>query len=183
MSFYLVFITALALSMDAFAVSISCGVSNSAKKTSDKFKLAIAFGFFQGLMPTLGYFMSSLFRKSVDQYSGIIAFVILLLIGAHMIKESFKIKEECDVIQLTIKKILLLAIATSIDAFAAGISFSMLDINIFWVAFQIMIVTFAVSYLGILFGCKIKTFFRKGAEILGGSILILIGLKILIESL
>jgi len=183
MSIFVLIITALALSMDAFAVSISCGITNSARKTTDKFKLALAFGFFQGLMPILGYYLSGLFRSSIEKYTGIIAFIILIIIGMNMIRESFKIKNDCDIIQLTLKKIFILAIATSIDAFAVGITFAMIDIHILSSAALIFVITSVVSYIGVVFGCKINNLFRKSAEIIGGSIIILIGIKILIENI
>ena len=183
MSIIVLIVTAIALSMDAFAVAISCGITNSAKKTTDKLKIAFAFGLFQGLMPIAGYFLSGILRNSIERYTGIIAFIILIIIGINMIRESFKIKNDCNIIQLTLKRILILAIATSIDAFAMGITFSMIEIDIFSSATLIFSITFLVSYIGVVFGCKINNLFRKSAEIIGGCIIILIGIKILIENI
>lgn len=183
MSIYLIILTAFALSMDAFAVSISCGISNAAKKEKDQLILAITFGLFQGLMPILGFYLASIFKSTIENFTGYIAFTILLIIGIHMLIEAIKITENCDVIILTPKKIILLAFATSIDAFATGISLSMVNVSIVYASMIIGIITFIVSYIGIKFGCKISKFFRKGSEIFGGLIIIAIGIKILIDSL
>lgn len=183
MSIYLIFLTAIALSMDAFAVSISCGISNAAKSKRDKFILAATFGLFQGIMPVIGYYLSYIFKSSIENLTGYIAFFILIIIGIHMIVEAIKITENCNLIVLTSKKIILLAFATSIDAFATGISFSMVNVSIIYAAIIIAFVTFVISLIGVQFGCKINNFFRKGSEIFGGLIIIAIGIKILIDSL
>jgi manganese efflux pump family protein len=183
MSFWLLTLTALALSMDAFAVSVSCGISGRASCTRIKIILAAAFGIFQGLMPALGYTFSSLISGHIEKYSGFIAFLILSLIGGHMIIESFSSNADKKCELLNYKRILILAIATSIDAFATGISFGLLDINIFAAAVQIAAITFIVSLIGAFFGEKIGIMFKRRAEMAGGIILILIGMKVFIENL
>ncbi len=183
MSIYLIVLTAIALSMDAFAVSISCGISNAAKSKKDQLILATTFALFQGIMPIIGYYLSNIFKIRIENLTSYIAFAILILIGIHMILEAIKITENCDLIELTPKKIILLAFATSIDAFATGISFSMINVSIFYAAIIIAFVTFVISFMGIKFGCKISKLFRKGSEVFGGLIIIVIGLKILIDSL
>jgi len=183
MSIWMIITTAIALSMDAFAVSITCGIANNTKKIHDKVKLALIFGIFQGLMPIIGFQLYGLIKSDLGKYSGYLAFAILFLIGAHMIREAFKIKDSCDINVLTLKKIILLAIATSIDAFAVGISFALIDINIWASAAIIAFVTVVMSYIGVVFGCKIRAKFRKSAELVGAITIMLIGIKILIESL
>jgi len=183
MSFIFLFLTSLALSLDAFAVSISCGITQSAKTHISKFKLAVFFGFFQGMMPAAAFFLSNTLKFNLGKFTGPVAFIILLGIGIHMIRESFKAEEECGYGDLTIKRLLLLSIATSIDAFATGISFSLLSINIWPAVILIAIITFFMSLGGVYFGCRIGDKLKNRAELTGGIILILIGLKILIEGL
>jgi putative Mn2+ efflux pump MntP len=175
--------TSIALSLDAFAVSVSCGITKSASSHISKLKLASFFGFFQGMMPAAAYFLAGAIKVDLGAFTGPVAFVILLVIGFHMIRESFKKEEECGYGELTIKRLLALSIATSIDAFATGISLSLLDINIWPAVIMIASITFCISLAGVYFGCKIGDRIKNGAELTGGIILILIGLKILIEGL
>ncbi len=183
MSFLFLLFTSIALALDAFAVSVSCGITQSAKTHASKIKLAGFFGFFQGVMPAAAYFLSGAINIELGKFTGPVAFIILLGIGFHMIRESFKKEEECGYGELTIKRLLLLSFATSIDAFATGISFSLLDINIWPPVIMIAAITFSLSLTGVYFGCKIGSRLKNGAELTGGIILILIGLKILIEGL
>lgn len=182
MSFIFLFLTSVALSLDAFAVAVSCGITKSADSHVAKFKLAIFFGFFQGLMPAAAYYLSGIIKIDLGKFTGPAAFLILLSIGIHMIRESFKSEEECGYGKLTLKRLLLLSVATSIDAFATGISFSLLDIKIWPVVIMIAFTTFSLSLLGVYFGCRIGDKLKNKAELAGGVILILIGLKIFIES-
>ncbi|MFO7612358.1 MAG: manganese efflux pump MntP family protein [Clostridia bacterium] len=179
----ILFFTAIALSMDAFAVSISCGVGNNAKDIGTKFKLAAAFGIFQGFMPMAAYFLAGLIKIDLGGFTGIIAFLILMGVGLHMIKEAFDKNEKCGYGELTLARILLLSVATSIDAFATGIGFAVLDVNIWIAALEISVITFAVSLAGVFFGCKLGSIMKRGSEIAGGMILIIISLKFLIESI
>lgn len=183
MSFLLLLMTSIALSLDAFAVSVSCGITKSANTHGSKIKLASFFGFFQGMMPAAAYYLANAIKIDLGTLTGPIAFVILLFIGLHMIRESFKKEEECGYGALTLKRLFALSIATSIDAFATGISFSLLDINIWPAVIMIASITFGISLIGVYFGCKIGDKIKNGAELTGGIILILIGLKILIEAL
>ena len=182
MSFTLIIIIAFVLAMDAFAVSITCGIANYYKTVIDKIKLALVFGFFQGFMLILGFYISIYLKLNISKYSGVIAFVILFFIGLHMIKESLKTNDSCQIQTLNNKKVIILAIITSVDAFATGITFSLIDIKIYFSAIVIFVITFIMSYIGIIFGCKISAIFKKRAEIIGAIVIILIGVKILIES-
>lgn len=183
MSFIFLLLTAIALSLDAFAVSVSCGITKSADSHSSKIKLAVFFGAFQGLMPAAAYFLSGIIKIDLGKFAGIAAFLILIIIGLHMIRQSLKTEEECGYGKLTLKRLLFLSIATSIDAFATGISFSLLDIEIWNVVLMIAVTTFLLSLIGVYFGCRIGDKLKNKAELAGGLILIIIGLKILIESL
>lgn len=178
----LILTTALALAMDAFAVAVSCGVSKRAKDTPTQVKIGAYFGVFQGLMPLLGWILASRFAEYIRSYDHWIAFVLLSFIGIKMIKESRDNTCE-DVGDLTTKHLITLSIATSIDALAAGISFAVLDVNIFLTALSIAFITFVLSFLGAKFGEKLGCQFQQGAEVFGGVVLIAIGTKILIEHL
>lgn len=179
---YLILTTAVALSMDAFAVAVSCGVSKRADTNYLQMKIGIFFGLFQGFMPIIGWLLASRFASYIQAYDHWVAFILLSFIGVKMIKESMN--PTCDDVgNLTTKHIITLAIATSIDALAAGISFAILNINIFVTAIFIAIITFLLSFLGAKFGQKLGCNFQKGAEIFGGVTLIAIGFKILIEHL
>ena len=178
----LILSTALALSMDAFAVSVSCGVSKRAKTSITQVKIGLYFGIFQGLMPIIGWVLASRFSEYIRDYDHWIAFILLGFIGIKMIREARDNTCE-DVGDLDTRQLFTLAVATSIDALAAGISFAVLDINIFFAAVSIAAITFLLSFLGARFGQKLGSRFQQGAEIFGGTILIAIGLKILVEHL
>jgi len=179
---YLILTTALALSMDAFAVAVSCGVSKRANTTYMQLKISLFFGLFQGLMPIIGWSLASNFASYIRDYDHWVAFILLSFIGVKMIRESMD--QTCENVEiLTTKYIITLSIATSIDALAAGISFAILNINIFITSIFIAIITFILSFLGAKFGQKLGCNFQKGAEVVGGVTLIIIGTKILIEHL
>ena len=178
----LILTTALALSMDAFAVAVSCGVSKRARDTFTQAKIGAYFGIFQALMPVFGWILASRFSEYIRSYDHWIAFILLGFIGIKMIRESRDNTCE-DVGDLTTKHLVTLAIATSIDALAAGISFAVLDTNIFLAAVAIGLITFMLSFLGAKFGEKLGCQFQQGAEVFGGVILVAIGTKILIEHL
>ena len=173
------------LSMDASAVSIAKGMSLKDSSLKEyAFKLAFFFGLFQGLMPVIGYFAGSLFASYVQAIDHWVAFVLLGFIGFNMIKESSEEKEEEDAIaSISYKNILILAIATSIDALAIGVSFAFLQVNIFVAAITIALTTFTLSLIAVFIGKKVGSIFQKYAEVLGGCILIFLGVKILIEHL
>ncbi|WP_339671275.1 manganese efflux pump MntP family protein [Dasania marina] len=174
-----VIILALALSMDAFAVAIGLGSKHQKKTTTLALMSALYFGFFQGLMPLLGYMGGKSVLGWVQTYASWIAFLLLLLIGAKMIYESFAEGIEEDIAIITHRVMLMLAIATSIDALAAGFSLTVLAVNPFIACFIIGLVTFAFSWLGVFVGAKTGTYLESKAELLGGIVLILIGVKIL----
>ncbi len=178
-------LTGIGLAMDASAVSIAKGMSLD-KKVLKKyaFILAFTFAFFQAAMPTIGYFAGKSFADAIQSIDHWIAFVLLGLIGANMIKESFEEKkEEESTSSIPFKTLLLLGIATSIDALAIGVSFAFLRVDILQAASIIGITTFVLSYICVLIGKKLGTLFQDYAERFGGTILILLGIKILIEHL
>lgn len=175
-----VIILALALSMDAFAVSIGLGAKHVNKTPSLAIKAGLYFGFFQGLMPLIGYLGGKEVLGWIEAYANWIAFVLLLVVGSKMMYESFTDGIEEDIINITHKVMLVLAIATSIDALAAGFSLTLLDVNAFVACAIIAIVTLFFSGLGVFVGAKSGTWLESKAEFLGGIVLILIGVKFLI---
>ncbi len=182
MQFYEIVILAIGLAMDAFAVSICKGLSLGKIKLRHSVKAGIWFGGFQGLMPLVGYLFASIFVGYIDQFDHWIAFVLLFLIGGNMIREVFA-EEEKQNSDMGIKTMLLLAIATSIDALAVGVTFAFLEVNIVAAVLTIGIITFIFSAAGIKLGSLFGSKYQKKAEFVGGIILILIGLKILLEGL
>ena len=175
-----VFFLAIALSMDAFAVSVSLGAKH--KKNSKKMALMAAgyFGLSQALMPFFGYWAGKGLLSVVAAYAPWVAFFLLLLIGAKMIYESFNTGIEDELKNITHQVMLVLAIATSIDAMAAGFALNLLNVNVLFSCLAIGVITFIFSYLGVLVGEKSGTKLENKAELFGGVVLILIGLKILL---
>ena len=175
---------AVCLSMDAFAVSITIGLSVDKPKIKEFLLPGIYFGSFQALMPLLGYLSGSYFANRIQNLDHWVAFVLLGAIGGKMIKESFSQKEEnLAENPFQIFKMLLLAIATSIDALAVGITFAFFEINILHAIIIIGITTFCISTGGVKIGNIFGTKFQSKAEFIGGAILIALGFKILIEHL
>ena len=172
---------AVGLSMDAFAVSICKGLSTTKLKAKHVLLAGIYFGGFQALMPLLGYLLGTSFLSLIESIDHWIAFILLSLIGINMIRESGKEESQND--SFDFKTMLLLAIATSIDALAAGVSFAVLKVNIFFTIAAIGIITFILSCIGVIIGSKFGSKFKSKAEILGGVILILMGIKILLNHL
>lgn len=170
------------LAMDAFAVSICKGLSMKKLNLKKAIIIGLYFGIFQALMPTLGYFLGKGFENLVVSIDHWIAFVLLSFIGIGMIKEAFKDEEEIND-DISLKTMLILSIATSIDALACGITFAFLRVNILLAVLLIGIITFTISVLGVYIGNKFGDKLEKKAKLLGGIILIGIGLKILIEHL
>lgn len=176
--------TAVALSMDAFAVAICKGLSTGKVKLKHMLITGIWFGGFQALMPLIGYLLGSTFEKYITPIDHWIAFVLLGLLGANMIKEAFsKEAEEADS-SLCFSVMLTMAIATSIDALAVGITFALLpEVNI-WVAIgSIGLITFTLSAIGVKVGSVFGAKHKRLAELAGGVVLIIIGTKILLEHL
>lgn len=176
------FILAVGLSMDAFAVSICKGLSLGKIKLKHMCIAGLWFGGFQALMPTLGYFLGSFFADMIAQYDHWFAFVLLVFIGGNMIREAFGTTEELDA-SMSIPSMLLLAIATSIDALAVGVSFAFLQVDILQAASLIGVTTFVFSAAGIKIGSLFGAKYQSKAELAGGIILILIGIKILLDGL
>ena len=192
MNFIALIFTAFALSMDAFAVSITKGMTIKNLKKSTALKMALAFGVFQGAMPLLGWALGISFESYIKSIDHWIAFILLGFIGFNMIKGFFDdIKEEnaselefiatTDVDDLSNKEIIMLAVATSIDALAVGISFAFLNVSIIPAASILCIITFLVCVVGVFVGNKVDDIFNGYAELVGGVILILIGFNIFNE--
>ena len=184
MSILEILLLGIGLSMDAFAVSICKGLST--KKLQIKHYLIIGawFGGFQALMPTIGYFLGSTFEQYITAFDHWVAFVLLAAIGANMIKESFSKEESETNSSFAFKPMLLMALATSIDALAVGITFALLpDVNVPLAVCLIGVTTFVCSAAGLKVGNLFGLRYKAKAELAGGIILILIGLKILLEHL
>lgn len=180
-----IFLIGVGLSMDAFAVSICKGLSVKKLQLKHVFLVGIYFGGFQALMPFIGYFLGSQFEKFIVNIDHWVAFGLLLLIGGNMLREAIGEKDEDgeENASFAVKTMLALAVATSIDALAVGISFAFLSVNI-WIATALIgVTTFVLSAIAIKIGNVFGNKFQKKAEIAGGIILILIGLKILLEHL
>jgi len=173
-----VIVLAIALSMDAFAVSIGLGSKGNIKGLG--LKAGLFFGLCQALMPFIGYLGGKGVLGWVADYSHWIAFALLLLIGGKMVYEGLQEAIEEDIAAITNKMMLLLAVATSIDAMAAGFSLTLLDFNPYLACLIIGVTTFAFSWVGVLIGKRSGTWLENKAEIFGGVVLILIGIKFLI---
>lgn len=185
MSLFSIFMIGIGLSMDAFAVSIARGMTMKKEELlRHALILGFFFGIFQAVMPLVGWWAGSYFQEIIASVDHWIAFGLLAIIGGNMIREAFHGDEEaCEDKSLTLKTIMILAIATSIDALAVGISFAFLQVHI-WTAITIIgLTTFALSFVAVYLGNCMGDLLEKYAEILGGIILILIGIKILLEHL
>ncbi|MBR3869780.1 MAG: manganese efflux pump [Clostridia bacterium] len=187
MGFWELLLLAIGVSMDAFAVSVCKGLSTKKASVSNMAKCGVWFGGFQALMPLIGFFLGSLFAEQIVAVDHWVAFVLLALIGANMLKEAFSKEEECDCdknADFSIKTMFTMAVATSIDALAIGISLAMAgNVNIWTAILLIGITTGLLSALGVKIGSIFGDKFEKKAQIAGGVILIILGLKILLEHL
>ena len=184
MSLLEIVLIALSLSMDAFAVSVTLGLSVEKPKIKEIMVPGLFFGFFQALMPVIGFLAGIYFANKIQKFDHWIAFVLLGIIGAKMIKESFSKKEkEADINSFGLIKLLILAVATSIDALAVGITFAFFEVFIIKAAVIIGIITFIVSMIGVKIGNMVGIKFKSKAEFIGGAVLVLLGTKILIEHL
>lgn len=184
MGLFELFLLAVGLSMDAFAVSVCKGLSTQKLQVKHYLIIGAWFGGFQALMPLIGYFLGSTFEKYITSFDHWVAFVLLALIGGNMIREGFSKEEENVNPSFSFKTMIVLAVATSIDALAVGITFALLpDVNIVAAVSFIGAVTFTLSAIGLKVGNIFGTKYKSKAEIAGGVILILIGLKILLEHL
>lgn len=177
------FLIAVGLSMDAFAVAICKGLSIGKIKIRDMIIVGLYFGIFQGAMPLLGYFVGSQFKNYITAVDHWIAFILLLAIGGNMIRESFSKEVDAESCSTSLKAMLPLALATSIDALAVGVSFAFLDVQIIPAVSFIAVVTFVLSAVGVKIGSIFGARYKSKAEFIGGIILILMGSKILLEHL
>lgn len=182
MSLAELFILAVGLSMDAFAVSVCKGLSLGKIKPKHMCLAGLWFGGFQALMPLIGYFAGRFFSDMITEYDHWIAFFLLVIIGGNMIKEAFGEEEELDC-SMCPKDMFLLAVATSIDALAVGVTFAFLSVRIVPAVSFIGAVTFVCSAAGIKIGSIFGEKYKSRAELMGGVILILIGLKILLDGI
>lgn len=175
---------AVGLSMDAFAVSVCKGLSTRHLKATHYLLIGLWFGGFQALMPAIGYLLGSTFEQYIVSIDHWVAFFLLGIIGANMIKEALSDEEETTDDSFSVKSMLILAVATSIDALAVGITFALLpDVHILTAISSIGIVTFLLSAVGLRVGNVFGLRYKAKAEIVGGVVLILMGLKILLEHL
>jgi len=180
LDFLSVFLIAVALAMDAFSVSITKGFTQKDLTNTQTLWYGIFFGGFQALMPLIGYFCGSTITSFISFIAPIVGFTLLLIIGLNMIRESLSDDEDEISDKFSFKEVTLLAIATSIDAFAVGLTFAFINTNPLLPSFIIGIVAFIFSLLGILIGKKLGDIFGDKFQIIGGIILIIIGIKILI---
>lgn len=177
------FLIAVGLSMDAFAVSVCKGLAMPKCTFKKAAIVGLWFGGFQALMPAIGYILGAQFQEAIASIDHWIAFVLLALIGGNMVHEALDNDEEEADASLDVKTMFLLAVATSIDALAIGITFAFLKVNIIPAVCFIGIVTFIISFAGVKIGNVFGARYKNKAEIVGGVILILLGLKILLDHL
>ena len=187
MGFFELFLLGVGLSMDAFAVSVCKGLAMKKATLKNQMTCGLWFGGFQALMPLVGFFLGAMFADAIKSFDHWIAFGLLVLIGANMLKEA--LEKECDCCEehnadMSVKTMFVLAVATSIDALAVGISLAMAgDVNI-WAAIALIgVTTCGLSALGVKIGNIFGSRYEKKAEFAGGVILILLGVKILLEHL
>lgn len=187
MSLWELVLVGIGLSMDAFAVSMCKGLGMKRINYAHGAIIALFFGVFQGIMPLVGWLLGTQFERYITSIDHWIAFVLLAYIGGKMIWDAFHEKEEPEEDELTqkldLKELFILAVATSIDALAVGITFAFLQVNIVPAVSLIAVITFTISFVGVLIGNKFGTRYQTKAEIAGGAVLVLIGVKILLEHL
>ena len=183
MGIFEIIVISIGLAMDAFAVSICKGLSMQKLNYKNVIIIALYFGIFQGIMPIIGYLFGTTFSGFVENIDHCIIFILLLIIGINMIKESFSGNEENTDDRIDSKTMIMLGIATSIDALAVGITFAFFETNILLSVLLIGIITFILSLIGVKIGNKFGDKYKNKAKLFGGVILILIGIKILLEHL
>ena len=188
MGFIELFLIGVGLSMDAFAVSICKGLGMKRLNMKQALVIGLFFGGFQALMPLIGWALGTQLADFITPIDHWIAFILLALIGGKMLFDAFRGDDEGEAgepkdTRLDLKELLMLAIATSIDALAVGITFAFLGVNIVWAIAVIGVTTFALSVVGVAVGHVFGARYEKGATIAGGIVLILIGCKILLEHL
>lgn len=185
MSLLTLFLIALGVSADAFAVAVGKGLHMRRLRMADAVLLALTFGVFQALMPTIGWLLGTGFADKVTAVDHWIAFGLLAAIGAKMIWEAFQDddEEESEEPRIPIREMLILGVATSIDALAVGIGFAFLDVSILGAVILIGVTTFVISLAGVAIGHRAGARYQGPAEVVGGLILIVIGLRILLDHL
>ena len=176
------FVIAVGLSMDAFAVTICKGLSVQKVKLKHGLIVGLYFGGFQAGMPLLGYLLGSSFAGYIEAFDHWVAFVLLGIIGINMIRESGEKEEELNC-SFGLKAMLPMAVATSIDALAVGVSFAFMRVDIGWAVLFIGVITFTLSAIGVKIGNHFGAKYKSKAELFGGIVLILLGTKILLEHL
>jgi manganese efflux pump family protein len=181
MDFITLVILAIGLCFDTFAVSVSCGLTLNRIEFFQATRFALTMAFFQGINPLIGWFAGNGVVKYIKDYNHWVAFTLLLIIGIRMIYDSLKKVEKRNFNPTRFTTMLMLALATSIDALIVGVSLAFTNVNIYWACFIIGTITFIASMLGILFGKKTGERFSKKLEVAGGLVLILIGIKILLD--
>lgn len=189
-AFISIFVIAVSLAMDALAASVSIGICIPKVRTHHALKVALIFGGFQALMPAIGWYLGSTFRHVIQPVDHWVAFILLAIIGGKMIYDAWKERAHdddpdfCPIGEPTdTGRLLGLGVATSIDALAAGISLSIDDNSLLMSVVVIGVVTFIICFAGVFFGKKLGRRFRRRACMIGGAVLILIGIKIVVEHL
>ena len=176
-----ILLISIGMAMDSFAVSVCKGLSIKKAGIPEGVKCGIYFGGFQALMPVIGYFLGRLFADLIVKIDHWIAFSLLLFIGLSMIKESRETEKVDD--KMDVRTMLILAVATSIDALSIGVTLAFIDVNIWVVVTSIGVVTFLFSLVGVLIGRRVGSILGNRAKVIGGLILIYLGVKILLEHL
>lgn len=183
MSITEIVLLSIGLAMDAFAVSICKGIQMKKMNWRKAIIIGLWFGGFQALMPTIGYFLGTTFESVVTSIDHWIAFVLLEIIGGNMLKESFSNEEDDGNDDVGVKTMFFLAVATSIDALAVGITFAFLKVNLLLAISLIGVISFILPVLGTKIGNRFGDKYKSKAEFVGGMILVLLGIKILLEHL
>ncbi len=184
MEIVILFLIAVGLAMDSVTVSVSCGLILQKFNRRDTFKIALYMGVFQGFMPVLGWLLGSSFKSYIEAFDHWVAFVILVFLGGRMIYEQITLNDDFKCFDPTNNRTLLgLALATSIDALAVGITFGLINISLLTASLVIGSVSFILSYMAVYFVIKFKQKLKFPFDLVGGIILIIIGFKILIEHL
>ena len=184
MSILSIILTAIGLAMDAFAVSLTIGMSvPEDEKSKAAIKSGVYFGLFQGIMPLIGWLLGIKFTKYIQSFDHWVAFILLSIIGLEMISDGIKNNGKDEVNEYSNKTFIILAVATSIDALAIGVTFAFLNINIFSAVIIIGVITFILSMTAAYLGKIIGNIIKNKAGIFGGTILIIMALKILLEHL
>lgn len=178
-----ILLLAVGLAMDAFAVSVCKGLALTKMSWKTAVIIGLWFGGFQALMPTIGYFLGSTFEAQITAIDHWIAFVLLALIGFNMIREALSKDEEEASATVSAKEMFVLAVATSIDALAVGVTFAFVEMPVLLAVIAIGVITFAISVIGVKIGNVFGTKYKSKAEFAGGVILVGLGTKILLEGL